>query len=153
MAYKHGISRLQQDTQEDWLWFAYQVMPAVQKKYKPIQVDKPLQDSYNLVILSDKAFGFFAWSTTMTTLPTLRGRGKPINHLWPTKKITMMAHKSGKINWRKNSRRLWKNTTIGTTVYLNLRNKNIGIWVAISRCIVGNWTMAIKKKRNWKIMV
>ena len=34
-------------------------MPAVQKKYKPIRVDKLQQDYYHLVTPSDEAFSFF----------------------------------------------------------------------------------------------
>ncbi len=60
MAYKNGISRIQQDTQDNLFGFTCKVKPAVQKKYKPIQVDKPQQDYYSLVTLSNKAFGFFA---------------------------------------------------------------------------------------------
>jgi len=60
MAYKNGISRLQQDAYEFLFWFTCKVMPAVQKKYKPIWVDKPQQDYYNLVTPSDEAFVFFA---------------------------------------------------------------------------------------------
>jgi len=60
MAYKNGVSRLQKDTKDDLFWFTCKVMPAVQKKYKPIQVDQPHQDYYNLVTPSNEAFGFFA---------------------------------------------------------------------------------------------
>ena len=58
MAYKNGITKLQQDAQEDLFWFTCKVMPAVQKKYKPSCVDEPQQD-YSLVTPSDEAFEFF----------------------------------------------------------------------------------------------
>jgi len=60
MVYKNGVSKIQEDTRDDLFWFTCKVMPAVQKKYKPIWVDEPLQDYYNLVTPSDEAFGFFA---------------------------------------------------------------------------------------------
>jgi len=120
-------------------------MPAVQKKYKPIQVDEPQQDYYNLVTPSDEAFGFFAWSTTMITLPTSRGRGKSIKHLWPT-----MLQESRRIKLEgRNFRRPWESTMTGTRSLLRSRKIKIAISVAVSRCFVGN----NKEKRNWKITV
>jgi len=60
MAYKNGITKIQQDAWEDLLWFICKVMPAVQKKYKPSRVDEPQQNYHTLVTPSDEAFGFFA---------------------------------------------------------------------------------------------
>jgi len=54
---KSGISRLQQNAQDNLLWFTSKVMPAVQKKYKPIQVDEPQQGYYHLVTPLDEAVG------------------------------------------------------------------------------------------------
>ena len=59
MAYKNGLSKLQVQAQSDLLWFTCKVMPAVQKKYKPLHVDEHHQDYYHVVTLSDEAFGFF----------------------------------------------------------------------------------------------
>jgi len=36
MACENGISKLQENAQDDLLWFICKVMPAVQKKCKPI---------------------------------------------------------------------------------------------------------------------
>jgi len=58
MAYKHGISTLQHEAKDNLFWFTCKVMAAVQKKYKPIQINKPLQDYYHLVMLSNGVFGF-----------------------------------------------------------------------------------------------
>jgi len=50
---------LQQQAQANLMWFTCKVMPAVQKKYKPLCVDEPHQDYYHMVTPSDEAFGFF----------------------------------------------------------------------------------------------
>jgi len=148
MAYENGVSKIQEDARDDLFWFTCKVMPAVQKKYKPIWVDEALQDYYNLVTPSDGAFGFFAWSTTRITLATSRGRPKNKKHQ------PMMLQESGKIKSEgKNFRRPWESMTTGTRSLLRSRKIKIAISVAISSCFVGNSTTAIKKKRNWKIMV
>ncbi len=59
MACENGIMKLQENAQDDLLWFTCKVMPAIQKKYKPIRVDEPHQDYYHLITPSDEAFSFF----------------------------------------------------------------------------------------------
>jgi len=59
MAYENRLSKLQVQAQSDLLWFTCKVMPAVQKKYKPLRVDEHHQDYYHVVTPSDEAFGFF----------------------------------------------------------------------------------------------
>jgi len=76
MAYKNGITKIQQDAQEDLLWFTCKVMPAVQKKYKLSRVDEPQQNYYSLVTPSDEAFGFFCLKNYNDYTSYIKGKGK-----------------------------------------------------------------------------
>jgi len=76
MAYENGISRLQENVRHDLFWLACKVMPAVQKTYKPIQVDEPNQDYYDKVAPSDEAFGLFCFKYYKDYTSYVKGRGR-----------------------------------------------------------------------------
>jgi len=121
-------------------------MPAVQKKYKPIWVDEPLQDYYNLVTPSDDFC--FLLELLQGLLFLHPGEGQKINKMPANNVARIQKDKIGgkKLQkamreydeWHQKLTEIWKNKNchLGNDIKLfcrQLDNSN--------------------KKRNWKIMV
>ena len=60
-AYEHGWDKLEQDAQQELIWFTSKVMPAVQKHWKPFWArgSNKIAKYYDAVMASDEAFGLF----------------------------------------------------------------------------------------------
>ncbi len=69
IAYEHGWNKLEQDAQQELIWFTSKVMQAIQKHWKPFQArgnskiskcgNSKISKYFDMVTTSNEAFGLF----------------------------------------------------------------------------------------------
>jgi len=55
-----SVSKLQQNAKDNLLWFMSNVLPTIQKQYKPLWYQVAGQEYYHVVSPLDETFEFFA---------------------------------------------------------------------------------------------